>query len=202
MSYTGRVLSAFHTPELRRGKQHESRIEWIKKDINKFPRHPLDIDFGPDPSNGSLQQTDLLRKFYLTIAIYGLQYAYNQQLFGPGNLPKPAAVPEPLPVPDKKVIIVGAGMSGLVAGYELRKAGYDVEILEMSQRYGGRVKTLDQKDGYDSGLHTDGKLKISAIYIGAEDNARGEGGGGGGGTKGEMLVLVFAKMNDYVIGDY
>ena len=167
MSYTDRVLSACHTPELRRlhgpqGKQRESRIEWIKKDINKFPRHPLDIDFGPDPSNGSLQQTDLLRKFYLTIAIYGLQYAYNQQLFGPGNPPKPA---EPLPVPDKKVIIVGAGMSGLVAGYELRKAGYDVEILEMSQRYGGRVKTLDQKDGYDSGLHTDCKLKISTIIM-------------------------------------
>ena len=38
----------------------------------------------------------------------------------------------------------------------LVKEGYTVTILEMSQRYGGRVKTLNQKDGFDRGLHTDG----------------------------------------------
>ncbi len=47
----------------------------------------------------------------------------------------------------------------MAAAYELEKAGYkDVRILEMSQRFGGRVKTLDMKDGFDRGLHTDGKL--------------------------------------------
>ena len=63
-------------------------------------------------------------------------------------------------------------MSGLVAAYELSKAGYNVQILEMSQRFGGRVKTLDQKDGFDRGLHVDGELAtvlmliaISCIYI-------------------------------------
>ena len=63
-------------------------------------------------------------------------------------------------LPREPIIIVGAGMSGLVAAYELSKAGYNVQILEMSQRFGGRVKTLDQKDGFDRGLHTDGEISI------------------------------------------
>ena len=70
------------------------------------------------------------------------------------NIQPPAVID----IPKEDVIIVGAGMSGLVAAYELSKAGYNVKILEMSQRFGGRVKTLDQKDGFDRGLHTDGKL--------------------------------------------
>ena len=40
----------------------------------------------------------------------------------------------------KKVIIVGAGMSGLVAGYELVRAGQS--ILEARDRIGGRVLTI------------------------------------------------------------
>jgi len=39
-----------------------------------------------------------------------------------------------------KVIIVGAGVSGLFAGYLLKKHNIDFEILEASSLYGGRVK--------------------------------------------------------------
>ena len=45
-------------------------------------------------------------------------------------------------VAPKKIIILGAGMAGLGAGYELTQAGHDVTILEARAVPGGRVHTL------------------------------------------------------------
>ena len=55
----------------------------------------------------------------------------------------------------KRSPIVGAGISGLCAGYELKKAGYDVQILEASSRVGGRVKTF-REPFFGPGLHGEG----------------------------------------------
>jgi len=41
----------------------------------------------------------------------------------------------------KKVSIVGAGISGLLVGYELKKRGFDVQIFEASSRAGGLLRT-------------------------------------------------------------
>jgi len=43
--------------------------------------------------------------------------------------------------PRKKVTILGAGMAGLAAAYELQKLGHAVTVLEASNRAGGRVWT-------------------------------------------------------------
>lgn len=44
----------------------------------------------------------------------------------------------------KKVIVIGAGLAGLSAAYELTQAGHDVTILEARTRAGGRVYTLHE----------------------------------------------------------
>jgi monoamine oxidase len=42
----------------------------------------------------------------------------------------------------QRVIVLGAGLAGLVAGYELQRQGHEVVILEAQDRVGGRVHTL------------------------------------------------------------
>jgi monoamine oxidase len=42
----------------------------------------------------------------------------------------------------KKVVIIGAGLAGLSAAYELSQAGHDVTVVEARTRPGGRVFTL------------------------------------------------------------
>lgn len=44
------------------------------------------------------------------------------------------------------ILILGAGLGGMTAAYELRKAGYDVSILEYTQRPGGRCFTIHSGD--------------------------------------------------------
>src|SRR5580658_10403358 len=52
-----------------------------------------------------------------------------------------------------KVVILGAGVAGLSAAFELGKAGYDCTVLEARDRVGGRNwsirrgTTLDMTDG-------------------------------------------------------
>lgn len=46
----------------------------------------------------------------------------------------------------QRVLIVGAGLAGLAAGSWLTAKGYDVEVLEATDRPGGRAVTLDRPD--------------------------------------------------------
>src|SRR3982074_1408080 len=82
----------------------------------------------------------------------------------------PAAVAEPLALEPgtrhgTKVVVLGAGMAGLSAAYELGKAGYDCIVLQARDRVCGRHwtirrgATLDMPDGtrqvceFDEGLY-------------------------------------------------
>lgn len=55
--------------------------------------------------------------------------------------------------PAKKVLVLGAGMAGLVAAYELSKLGHDVTVLEARTRPGGRVHTL--REPFSDGLYAE-----------------------------------------------
>src|SRR5258708_27224644 len=70
---------------------------------------------------------------YVAIIAQGLE-AFSQGAGGP-----------------KKVVIVGAGMAGLTAAYELLKAGHEPIILEARQRVGGRIFTL--REPFSPGLY-------------------------------------------------
>ena len=64
----------------------------------------------------------------------------------------------------KRVVIVGAGMAGLVAGYELKRAGHAPVILEAQQRVGGRVRTL--RDPFTEGLYAEvGAMRIPRAHV-------------------------------------
>lgn len=43
---------------------------------------------------------------------------------------------------DKKVVVIGAGISGLTTAYLLRKDGYDVTVLEKNERVGGSIESV------------------------------------------------------------
>ena len=44
----------------------------------------------------------------------------------------------------KTVTVIGAGIAGLAAAYDLQKAGYDVKVLEKSTLAGGRMANFRQ----------------------------------------------------------
>lgn len=55
----------------------------------------------------------------------------------------------------KDIVIIGAGITGLTAGFYLKQRGYNVLLIERSDRTGGQVHSF-QKDGfiYESGPNT------------------------------------------------
>ena len=64
----------------------------------------------------------------------------------------------PTPTP-ARVVIVGAGMAGLVAASELLRAGHDPHLLEARPRVGGRIETL--REPFSVGLYAEaGAMRI------------------------------------------
>lgn len=85
----------------------------------------------------------LRRKFIRNTLAAGTGLALAPQLSASGATP----------FASKKIIVAGAGITGLCCGYELMKLGHDVTILEASGRYGGHVYT--GRDGLSDGLYAD-----------------------------------------------
>jgi monoamine oxidase len=74
----------------------------------------------------------------------------------------PRAV-EPRHASGKRVFILGAGLAGLAAGWELHNAGHDVTILEAQLHPGGRVHTI--REGLSDNLYAEaGAGRIPASH--------------------------------------
>src|SRR6187200_2911788 len=62
------------------------------------------------------------------------------------------------PGPRKRVVVLGAGIAGLVAAYELKQQGHEVIVLEAQNRVGGRVLTCRE---FAPGLYAEfGAMRI------------------------------------------
>jgi len=87
---------------------------------------------------------------------------------------------------DKKIVVIGAGISGLTSAYLLDKEGYDVTVLEEKDRVGGSIETI-MEDGFlfdrgpNSALETtpiiaqlinELKLEDELVYANKEGNKR------------------------------
>src|SRR5262245_14621958 len=111
-------------------------------------RHPSGL-----PASGRAGRS---RATYLTMQAMGL--------LGMDAVAEPLAL-EPGTHHGTKVVVLGAGMAGLSAAYELAKAGYECAVLEARDRVGGRTwtirrgTTLELTDGsrqvcdFDDGLY-------------------------------------------------
>jgi monoamine oxidase len=98
-------------------------------------------------AGSALSRRELLRMIGVTAgsaamyqAMSSLSLAADSPYKGPVDLqgtPKGATV-----------LILGAGMAGMTAAYELRNAGYQVEVLEYNGRAGGRNWSLRGGDTY------------------------------------------------------
>lgn len=78
----------------------------------------------------------------------------------------------------KSVVVLGAGIAGLVAAYELQMAGFEVMVLEARDRVGGRVWTIrgsepivqtdrpDQRAGFSPGQYFNaGAARIPSVHL-------------------------------------
>ncbi len=93
------------------------------------------------------------RRFLELVGAAGGSTAVYRAASALGLMAAPGAMPlaelQPLQGAKRKVLILGAGIGGLTAAYELRKVGYECKILESSHRAGGRNLTLRHGDIVD-----------------------------------------------------
>ena len=69
---------------------------------------------------------------------------------------------EPQAQPAKRVIVIGGGIAGLVAAFELLRQGHEPLILEAQHRVGGRVYTLRD---FAPGLYAEaGAMRIPRVH--------------------------------------
>jgi len=74
----------------------------------------------------------------------------------------------------KKIVIIGAGISGLTTAYLLFKEGYDVVVLEQKDNVGGSIETIDVNGflfdrGPNSGLETTPLIQQLVKELNLED---------------------------------
>jgi monoamine oxidase len=120
-----------------------SAVDWRIE----FANNHKGVMMGNEGASSPLSRRDLLRMIGITAgsaamyqAMDSLGLAADSPYKGPIDLqgaPKGASV-----------LILGAGLAGMTAAYEMRNAGYRVQVLEYNARAGGRNWSLRGGDTY------------------------------------------------------
>lgn len=116
------------------------------------------------------------RDFLMRVGQAGGYSAAFTTMQAMGLMPATAAMAEPAGTPivaaagsgkGVKVVVLGGGIAGLVAAYEMRELGYDVTLLEARDRPGGRNWTVR---GGDQVTFADGTAQTCAWEKGNYQN--------------------------------
>src|SRR5215469_7686925 len=104
------------------------------------------------------------RDFLMRVAGAGGYSAAFATLHTLGLLPLEASSSDLDLPPDSgkgiRVVVLGGGIAGLVAAYELGKGGFQCTVLEARERPGGRVWTVRSGDT----VETEGESRQTAAY--------------------------------------
>ena len=99
-----------------------------------------------DPAATDMSRRDLLRMIGTTAGGSAMYQAMSTLGFAADS---PYREPDLQGAPSgASVLVLGAGMAGMTAAYELRNAGYAVQVLEYNSRAGGRNWSLRGGDRY------------------------------------------------------
>lgn len=107
------------------------------------------------------EKNQISRKLFLKQLGLGMG-ALGTGIFFPGSL-SAASFLSGRPNTPKEVLVIGAGLAGLAAAWELKNTGHQVTILEARNRPGGRVSTL--REPFAEGLFVEeGAAAFSPTY--------------------------------------
>ncbi len=86
----------------------------------------------------------------------------SEKPVAPDVLATPSEGLEARPQPPKRVVVIGAGLAGLVAAFELVRQGHETLLLEAQDRVGGRIYTLRT---FAPGLYAEaGGMRIPRVH--------------------------------------
>jgi len=113
------------------------------------------------------------REALSSIAAVGGELAVKDALAALGLGPSSHRRPQPLKLKEglgqgTRVLVLGAGIAGLVTALELTRAGFEVQVLEARERVGGRTWTIRNGDRVD---YKDGRTQTAAFDPGHYFNA-------------------------------
>jgi monoamine oxidase len=110
----------------------------------------------------SEESISISRRRFLKQVSAGIGAVYAGMVF-PGNSSAASKSLKKKSSNGSRVLILGAGLSGLAAAWELKEAGHEVTLLEARTRPGGRVYTL--RSPFTDNLHAEaGGIAFSSTY--------------------------------------